>query len=85
MSARVETYADVVICLDDTPSRYAGAEIQSPLTVADVKYWLAKVEALGFSDEYQLTECQLVIEVHSHNLNLSKDMACVNVFNTEAV
>jgi hypothetical protein len=85
MSARVDSYVDLVIALDDRPCLQAGAEIESPLTVADVKYWLAKVEALGFDDDYALTECQLAIEVHSHNLTLSKDIASVNVRYTEAV
>ena len=85
MSARVDMYVDFVIALDDRPCLSAGAEIESPLTVADVKHWLAKVEALGFDDEHMLTECQLAIEVHSHNMSLSKDIASVNVRYTEAV
>jgi len=85
MSARVDTYADVVICLDDTPSLFAGAEIESPMTVADVKYWLKQVEALGFGDGLTLTECKLAVEVHSHNLALSKHTAKVDMLNTEAV
>jgi hypothetical protein len=85
MSARVDMYVDLVIALDDRPCLQAGAEIESPLTVADVKHWLAKVEALGFDDDHELTECQLAIEVHSHNMTFSKDIASVNVRYTEAV
>lgn len=62
MSNNVKAYSDVVIALEYSPFE------DKIITVADVEAWLNRVKDLGFTDKTRLTECCLVVEMQSYDI-----------------
>ena len=59
---KLKAYADVVVSLEYSPFEDVAIKI------SDVQNWVNEAKKNGFSPDTKLSECMLVVEMHSKNV-----------------
>ena len=59
---KLKAYADVVVSLEYCPFE------DGAITIDDVQNWVNEAQKNGFSGDTKLSECMLVVEMHSKNV-----------------